>query len=122
MEYNSQLDNGEQRVSVIIPALNESGTIASIIEFASRSPLVGEVIVIDDGSIDGTPEIAAAAGAHVITSTMLGKGGSMEDGVKAASCEIVLFLDGDLKGLNEDLVALMSEPIMRNHADMVKAK
>ncbi len=53
----------------------------------------------DDGSIDGTPEIARHAGATVVTSSMLGKGASMEDGIWAARSEFVLFLDGDLRGL-----------------------
>jgi glycosyltransferase involved in cell wall biosynthesis len=62
---------------------------------------VAKVIVVDDGSIDGTPELAAQAGARVVTSTLLGKGASMEDGVWAAQNEIVVFLDGDLNGLPE---------------------
>jgi glycosyltransferase involved in cell wall biosynthesis len=48
--------------SVIIPALNEARTIASVVRFARRDPMTAEVIVIDDGSIDGTPELAEAAG------------------------------------------------------------
>jgi glycosyltransferase involved in cell wall biosynthesis len=54
------------------------------------------VIVVDDGSIDGTPEIARQAGATVITSSLLGKGASMEDGVAVARGDIILFVDGDL--------------------------
>lgn len=88
------------RVSVIIPVLNESARIASVVAFALQSPLVAEVIVVDDGSIDGTPELAREAGAKVITSTLLGKGASMEDGLNAAQHEILLYLDGDLTGLH----------------------
>jgi glycosyltransferase involved in cell wall biosynthesis len=66
-------------ISVIIPVLNESPTVASVVAFARRSPGVSEVIVVDDGSIDGTPEEARQAGARVVTSTLLGKGASMED-------------------------------------------
>jgi HAD superfamily phosphoserine phosphatase-like hydrolase len=110
------------KVTVIVPALNESETISSVVAFARRSPLVDEVIVIDDGSIDGTPELAQAAGARVVTSTMLGKGVSMEDGMCEAKNEIVLYLDGDLVGLNPDLVERMVQPIANNEADFVKAK
>lgn len=122
MEKTEQLAGAEQQVSVIIPALNESATIASIVKFALQSPLVGEVIVVDDGSIDGTPEIALDAGAQVLTSTMLGKGVSMEEGAHAANFETVLYLDGDLQGLSEDLIARMCGPLLNDEADMVKAK
>jgi glucosyl-3-phosphoglycerate synthase len=109
------------RVSVIIPVLNESETIGSVVEFARRSPLVDEVIVIDDGSIDGTPELARAAGAQVVTSTMLGKGASMEDGMRVARNEVLVYLDGDLQGLVPDLIERMTQPITDNMADLVKA-
>lgn len=65
-------------ISVIIPVLNESETIGSVVAFARRHPLVTEVIVVDDGSLDDTPRLAVASGARVITSTLLGKGASME--------------------------------------------
>ncbi|MEX2316180.1 MAG: glycosyltransferase [Pirellulales bacterium] len=109
-------------ISIIIPVLNESPTVASVVSVARRAPGVAEVIVVDDGSIDGTPELAAQAGARVVTSTLLGKGASMEDGVWAAQNEIVLFLDGDLSGLREDLVSRLTAPILDQKADFVKAQ
>ena len=59
-------------ITVIIPVLNESQTIRYVVDFAIQSPHVSEVIVVDDGSIDGRPEIAASSGAKVITSTLPG--------------------------------------------------
>lgn len=109
-------------ISVIIPVLNESDTISSVVEFARRSPSVDEVIVVDDGSIDRTPELAAAAGASVFTSTLLGKGASMEDGMLAARNQVILYLDGDLTHLHEELIERMTKPILDGHADFVKAK
>lgn len=106
---------------MVIPVLNESERIASVVKLARRSPWVDEVLVLDDGSIDGTPELAHAAGARVITSTMLGKGGSLEDGLFAARNDFILYLDGDLAGLRKDLVELMAGPLVRNEADFVKA-
>ncbi len=111
----------DQKVSVVIPVLNESARVSSVIRLALRSPLVGEVIVVDDGSIDGTPELAHAAGARVITSTLLGKGASMQDGLLEARHQTLLYLDGDLAGLREDLVEVMTEPVLRGAADFVKA-
>jgi glycosyltransferase involved in cell wall biosynthesis len=72
-------------ISVVTPVLNESPTVASLVSFSRRAPGVTEVIVVDDGSIDGTPELAAQAGVRVVTSTLLGKGASMEDGLSAPS-------------------------------------
>ncbi len=109
-------------VSVIIPVLNEMETVVSVIKFAKRDARVTEVIVVDDGSTDETPELALAAGAKVITSTLLGKGASMEDGMNAATNDLLLFLDGDLKGLAPDLIRQMTKPIRTGHADFVKSK
>lgn len=111
----------DQLVSVIIPVLNESARIASVIRLALRSSLVGEVIVVDDGSIDGTPELAHEAGARVVTSTLLGKGASMQDGLLEARHQTLLYLDGDLAGLRDDLVERMTEPVLHGKADFTKA-
>lgn len=109
-------------ITVIIPVLNESATIGEIIRAVWCDPSVSQVIVVDDGSIDGTPAIARQAGAEVITSTLLGKGASMEDGLWASRNEIVLYLDGDLANLNEQLIATMAQPLFDGRADFVKGK
>jgi HAD superfamily phosphoserine phosphatase-like hydrolase len=109
-------------ISVIIPVLNENPTVASVVAFAKRSEGVSEVIVVDDGSIDGTPQEAINAGARVITSTLLGKGASMEDGIWAATNDIIVFLDGDLTGLADDLIHKLTLPLINETADFVKAK
>jgi glucosyl-3-phosphoglycerate synthase len=109
-------------ISVVIPVLNEAPTVASVVAFVRQHPLVGEVLVIDDGSIDGTPDIARAAGAVVLTSTLLGKGASMADGLREARYRTLLYLDGDLRELHPDLVSRMTGPLLRDEADFVKAK
>lgn len=114
--------DGGKMLTVIIPVLNESATITSVVQFAWRCPLVNEVIVVDDGSIDGTPELASRAGARVITSTMLGKGASMEDGMREAMNEFIVYLDGDLDGLAEDAIEVLTAPLLSDSADFVKAK
>ncbi|HVK59318.1 MAG TPA: HAD-IB family phosphatase [Candidatus Kapabacteria bacterium] len=123
MIWNREFSEGDGgKISVVIPVLNESSTITSVVLYALSSPLVDEVIVVDDGSIDGSPELATLAGARVVTSTMLGKGMSMEDGTREARNEIVLFLDGDITGLHEHAIELMVAPLLNNEADFVKAR
>ncbi len=109
-------------ISVIIPALNEARTIGDVVDRVLHANNVTEVIVVDDGSIDGTADIASTAGARVVTSTMLGKGASMADGCRCATNENLVFLDADLGHFCDDLIARMSAPIIQDQADLVKAR
>ena len=108
-------------VTVIIPALNEADTISRVIGLVRKSPLVSEVIVMDDKSTDNTVTIAREAGATVYTSTMLGKGASMREGILFAKNEILLFLDADITTYPEDIVELMTRPLSDDTADVVKS-
>ena len=110
------------RLSVVIPALNEAANIATVVGLAKQCPEVREVIVIDDGSIDDTRRCALQAGARVVTSSLLGKGASMEDGLREASGDVIVYLDGDLRGLAADLLERLTAPIFANEADFVKAR
>jgi glucosyl-3-phosphoglycerate synthase len=109
-------------ISVIIPALNEENTIAAVIKKALYITNVAEVIVVDDKSFDNTVIEAKKAGASVITSTKIGKGASMRDGLLASSQNIILYLDADLSILNPDICKIMTEPIINGSADFVKAR
>lgn len=108
--------------TVVIPALNEAARIADVVRHALADPATAEVIVIDDSSIDDTALLAQQAGAKVITSTMLGKGASMRDGVGAARCDLIVYMDGDLAGLRPHIVTDLCRPLMRGEADFVKAR
>lgn len=108
-------------ITVIIPTLNEEETIQSVIQFAWSQPNVTEVVVVDDKSIDATVAIAVANGAKVITSTKLGKGSSMKDGVLFASNPIVVFLDGDIDPYPHYTIKLLTDPILNGEVDFVKS-
>ena len=110
------------RASVLIPALNEAKRIAQVVAYARADPATGEVIVIDDSSIDATAELARNAGATVVTSTLLGKGASMRDGVALAKHDLLVYLDGDLSGLRKGIITQLVGPLIRNEADFVKAR
>lgn len=109
-------------ITVVIPALNECNTIRRVVRAMLDSSVVSEVIVVDDGSIDGTPEIALREGARVVTSSFLGKGASMQDGAMAASNEFLLYVDGDLSEFAPDLADKMVHPLLVNEAEFVKAR
>ncbi|MFT3702866.1 MAG: glycosyltransferase [Agriterribacter sp.] len=108
-------------ITVIIPVLNESKTIANVINFCKKNRLVDEVIVVDDNSEDNTVETALAYGAKVIHSKIRGKGISMKDGIQNARNEVLAFLDGDIDPYPADTIALLTNPILHNEADFVKA-
>ncbi len=110
------------KATVVIPALNEARHIASVVAYAFADPATAEVIVIDDSSTDETANLARAAGAKVIRSTMLGKGESMRDGAEAASHEYIVYLDGDLHNLRPNIISDLIAPIQLDGADFVKAK
>ncbi len=107
-------------VTVIIPALNEEATIGQVVRLAKNSPNVTEVIVVDDKSMDKTIEEARNEGATVITSTRLGKGASMKDGVLVAKNEVIAFLDADIT-YQENIIELLTSPLLKDVADFVKS-
>jgi phosphoserine phosphatase SerB len=108
-------------ITVIIPALNEEATVAKVVSLVKQNPLVTETIVVDDKSMDNTVDLARAAGATVITSTKLGKGASMKDGVLVAKNEILAFLDADITTYPEDIIDRLAKPIINGEADFVKS-
>lgn len=108
--------------TVVIPALNEARRIADVVAYALADPATSEVIVVDDSSIDDTVRLAREAGARVLTSTMLGKGASMRDGVDTAKEDLLVYLDGDLSGLRPGIVTDLCRPLLVNEADFVKAR
>ena len=108
-------------ISVIIPALNEVKTIGHVVRLAKDTSHVTEVIVVDDKSMDNTIAEARKEGATVITSTKLGKGASMKDGVLMAKNEVIAFLDADIITYPKDIIELLAAPLLNNEADFVKS-
>jgi glycosyltransferase involved in cell wall biosynthesis len=96
-------------VTIIIPAHNEEGAIGDVLS-ALRSELPGavaEIIVVDDGSVDRTGEIAEAAGVRVIRQpSNRGYGAALKAGIRAATTEYVLTMDADGQHRLEDVAKL----------------
>ncbi len=108
-------------VTVIIPTLNEEKTIRRVIEVAACSPLVSEILVVDDKSFDRTLQEAAMPLAKVYTSTKLGKGASMRDGMLHAKNDVIVYLDADIPTYSENIIELLAQPVINDEADFVKS-
>lgn len=105
---------------VVIPAYEEQNTVASVVRVAIASAL-GPVVVVDDGSRDGTAEAARAAGAEVLRlETNVGKGGALAAAAGARTEDVVVLLDADLTGLTADHVRALAAPVLDRSVDMTR--
>lgn len=108
------------RTAVVIPALNEAGNIGDLVR-QTRAQAVETVIVVDNGSTDGTGKRAHEADAIVIREPRRGYGYACAAGTAAAlerDADIVVYMDGDFSSLPGELPDLLT-PIQTDNADLV---
>ena len=102
-----------RRVSMCIPARDEAATVGDVVRAGlAASPVVDEVVVVDDGSNDGTGAAAADAGARVIRGDGRGKGAAMRRAVAEVSADIVVFADADLRGFSAEQIRQLVTPLL----------
>jgi glycosyltransferase involved in cell wall biosynthesis len=106
------------KVTLIVPAYNEAATIGEVLDRIGALDLDTQVIVVDDGSTDGTGEIAAGRGAQVIRQENRGKGAAIRAGIPHVQGDIAVIQDADMEYDPVDIPALI-EPIERGVADVV---
>ncbi|HLJ60838.1 MAG TPA: glycosyltransferase [bacterium] len=107
------------RVAAIIPACNEERTSGEVVGTVARSPLVDDVIVVNDGSRDATMETTRRRAARVIAlHANQGKGGATAVGLAATNAQIIPLLDGDLVGLTTRHVEDLLQPVLAGTAEV----
>ena len=106
-------------LSAIIPAYNEASRIGETVQAALQ--YADEVIVVDDGSTDGTAGVAETAGAQVIRQAHAGYIAAIKRGFREASGDVVVTMDADGEHRAEDISRLV-QPIRDGEADLVPGR
>ena len=108
------------KVAAIVPAYNEKERIPAVLDALKSAKLIDEIVVVSDGSTDGTYELVSSD--PDVTAIQLdanrGKGGAMRAGAESTDADVVLFLDADLVGLDGAKVDEIVRPLVEGSADM----
>lgn len=108
------------KLSCIIPAYNEAPRIAAVLTAVIGHPQIDEVIVVDDGSTDGTAQIVSAQSEVRLIALPRngGKTAAIATGLRAARNDLLLFVDSDLSGLQPAHLTALIAPVLRGRADV----
>jgi glycosyltransferase involved in cell wall biosynthesis len=102
-------------IDVVLPCLDEAAALPWVLE---RMPYGYRPIVVDNGSTDGSPDIAAAYGALVVREPRRGFGAACHAGLLAATADLVCFMDADAS-LDPGQLPLVTGPVAAGESDLV---
>jgi len=114
----------QPNITAIVCAYNEEETLPGVLQALSLNPLIDEIIVVDDGSTDKTPNLLEVfGGLPAIRPVWLpengGKGYAMAEGIQRARGDILVFVDADVVGLQQEHVKSIVHPLLHGEAAMV---
>ncbi|MEI6229011.1 MAG: glycosyltransferase family 2 protein [Candidatus Saccharibacteria bacterium] len=108
----------KQKISIVIAAYNEEPRIAEVLKVVEKHPLISEVIVVNDGSQDKTSEVARRFDVTLLENPKnIGKTLSVKRGIEHAKGDIIMLIDADLKGLNDDSIRRLAAPVINGEVD-----
>ncbi|MDA2958076.1 MAG: glycosyltransferase family 2 protein [Ilumatobacteraceae bacterium] len=109
-------------LSVVVPCFNEESTIATLVDQVLASPWVSEVVVVDDGSSDGSRDVLAGFSDPRVTVVLhernRGKGAALRTGFARATSDFVVVQDADLE-YDPSEYGVLLEPLLDDRADVV---
>jgi glycosyltransferase involved in cell wall biosynthesis len=100
---------------VVLPALNEAGALPYVL---SRMPTGYRAIVVDNGSTDGTADVARSHGAQVVNATQRGFGAACWAGLQAATADVIAFMDADASFDSAELPRVV-DPVVAGAVDLM---
>lgn len=113
-----------KKVSAIICAYNEEKTIKDVVRSVSMVPIINEIVVVNDGSVDKTKEIIEELKLEISfkaihLSENMGKGYAMAIGVESSGSDVLVFIDADQRTIPEGYINQLVSPVLNNECDML---